>query len=41
MEFFAKSKNADLLRKEIEQKIERARSEMAQLKEKLLLLRDA
>jgi hypothetical protein len=29
------------LRKEIEQKIERARSEMAQLKEKLLLLRDA
>ncbi len=41
MEFFAKSKNADMLRKEIEQKIERARSEMAQLKEKLLLLRDA
>lgn len=41
MEFFAKSKNADMLRKEIEQKIERARNEMAQLKEKLLLLRDA
>jgi hypothetical protein len=41
MEFFAKSKNADMLRKEIEQKIERARNEVAQLKEKLLLLRDA
>jgi len=40
MEFFAKSKNADMLRKEIEQKIERALNEMAQLKEKLLLLRD-
>lgn len=41
MGFFAQSKNADLLKKEIEQKIEKARNEIEQLNQKLLLLRDA
>ncbi|MFN3528344.1 MAG: DUF349 domain-containing protein [Bacteroidia bacterium] len=41
MGFFAQSKNADMLKKEIEQKIEKARNEIEQLNQKLLLLRDA
>lgn len=41
MGFFAASKNADLLKKEIEQKIEKARLELEQLHQKLLVLRDA
>ncbi len=41
MGFFAASKNADLLKKEIEQKIAKARIELEQLHQKLLVLRDA
>jgi hypothetical protein len=41
MGFFAASKNADLLKQEIEQKIAKARLELEQLHQKLLVLRDA
>lgn len=40
MEFFAASKNAELMKKEIETKIDKAKAELEQLQQKLLLLRD-
>ena len=40
MEFFAASKNAELMKKEIESKIDKAKAELEQLQQKLLLLRD-
>ena len=39
IEFFAKSKNADALRKQIEQKIETANHQIAKLQEELKVLR--